>query len=202
MMATAGADNINLLAKALHEKREAVRCVVNHALHAIMGPNGNVVCMFSRGGTVYEMEWFGMDSRFSLPRSCDPNGDWTRVLSAGLGTTFDVDLYRTGYPHTKFSTNDLRDLRRGERIFNTFRSYGLSPAWTGTREENFTITAVDDTGAKLAVAMALHDRLGSNSPFSRVSSLAQNPWLLHATFRITKSGFGRWSRCWCASWPS
>ena len=166
-MAAAGAFNLNGLSKALLEKKEVVRRVVNHALHEIMGPTRNVGCTFSHSGNVYEIEWLP----FAI-FSSDLDVKWTRVLSEGLGTTFDVDWYRKEYPHTDLTTNDLRVLRLGEPIFNIFRSHGLFPEWTGTKEETFTITAVDDAGAKLAVAMALHDRLGSNSPLSLVSSLA------------------------------
>jgi len=119
-----------------------------------------VVFTISRDGVVY----FGGSASsvsFATP------DDWMGVIFEGLGTTFNV-----GWDHTKYPTDDLRALRLGEPIFNVMRSRGLNPDWDGTRLGAFTITAVDETGAKLALAMALHPRLGSESPLSLVSSLA------------------------------
>ncbi|KAJ1477900.1 hypothetical protein T484DRAFT_1749844 [Baffinella frigidus] len=115
-----------------------------------------IVCTISRDGIAY---MGGCDStRLATTDGGATANDWERVLSEGLGTKFNID-----WEHAKHSVGDARVLRLGEPIFNVMRSRGLNPEWNGVRVGDFTITAVDEKGAKLALAMALHSRLGSDS---------------------------------------
>ena len=90
-----------------------------------------------------------------------------RLLPEGLGTEFSV-----AWDHPGYSREDLRVLRRGEPIFDVMRSHNLNPEWDGTMAGEFTITSVDEEGAKLA----LHPRLDFDSPLSLVK--AAWPWSL------------------------
>ncbi|KAJ1495876.1 hypothetical protein T484DRAFT_1760786 [Baffinella frigidus] len=158
-MAAAGADKLS--DAKLQEKKGKVHRMVSEALGALSVVIAfdilelqekievDVVFTLSRNSVVY----FGGSASsvsFATP------DDWMSVLSNGLGTTFTID-----WDHTRYSTYDLRVLRLGERIFDVMRSRGLNPEWDGTRAGDFTITAVDEAGAKLALAMALHPRLGT-----------------------------------------
>jgi hypothetical protein len=92
--------------------------------------------------------------------------DWNRVMSEGLATTFTVE-----WSIPKHLEDNLRVLHHGEPLFYNLRGAGLFPDWNGKSEGKFTITAVDKLGVRLAMAMALHPRLGANSRVSLVSSL-------------------------------
>ena len=96
---------------------------------------------------------------------------WKRLVSEELGTKFSV-----AWHHPRYSPEDLRVLRLGEPVFDAMRSRNLNPEWDGTMAGDFTITFVDEEGAKLALAMALHPRLGFDSPLSLVK--AAWPWSL------------------------
>ena len=149
--------------QALQEKRESVQRMVDEALADITlhEMTSQVVCTISRDLVGY-MGHCGWNSI----RATD--NDWNRVLSEGLGTKFTFD-----WDHTKYFREDLRVLRLGEPIFEVMRARGLNPEWDGTAKGHFTITAVDTVGAKLALAMALHPRLGADSPLSLVSPMVQ-----------------------------
>ena len=154
-MAAAGANNAVL--QGLHEKKSMVQSMVDKALHDLKIEE--VACTFSREGVVCLGE-------IASNRSSATAEDWNRALAEGLGTKLYVEWYRDTY-----CWGDLRLLRLGEPIFEVMRSRGLNPEWDGTRAGGFTITAVDEEGAKLAMAMALHSRLGSDSLLSLVISL-------------------------------
>lgn len=163
-MAAAGAGRpTDAELRALQEKREVVQRVVSEALDDLKTHEmtSQVVCTISR----FLVGYMG-DSPWNSIRATD--NDWNCALSEGLGTKFTFD-----WDHTKYFREDMRVLRLGEPIFEVMRLRGLSPEWDGTPEGNFTITAVDTVGAKLALAMALHPRLGSDSPLSLVNSLSQ-----------------------------
>ena len=154
-MAAAGADNAEL--QGLLEKKRTVQCMVVGALNDL--DIEDVACTFSREGVVC----LGDISSNRSPATAE---DWNRALAEGFGTKLYVEWYRDTY-----SWGDLRLLRLGEPIFEVMRSRGLNPEWDGTRAGDFTITAVDEAGAKLAMAMALHSRLGSDSLLSLVIAL-------------------------------
>jgi len=122
-------------------------------------------CAFSRDGVVFLDVHYRAKPLAVLEdwEECDES--WNRVVSEGLGTKFEV----TWWGHRQIC--DLRILRRGETIFQCMQSEGLSPAWNGTPTGKFTITVVDKEGAQMALAMALHPRLGASSRLSLVSSL-------------------------------
>jgi hypothetical protein len=159
-MAAAGVgDRADGNLQRLQSKKETVKRMVNAAL-SDLGIKA-IVCTISHDGVAYlggEPGWRGLEATAA---------DWKHVLSQGLGTTFTVD-----WDSTNYFDGDLLILRLGEPIFDFMRSRGLNPEWGGAIAGNFTITAVDEAGAKLAVAMALHSRLGTDSPLSRVSSVA------------------------------
>ena len=136
-----------------------MECMVDTAMHDFVtqGKNEDVACVLSRYGVGY----MGVCERSSLGATDD---DWNRLLSEGLGTTFNV-LWHT----TNYSRGRVQVLRLGEQIFEVMRTRGLNPEWDGTSAGDFTITVVDKAGAKLALAMALHSRLGADSPFSLVA---------------------------------
>ena len=120
-------------------------------------------CAFSRDGVVF------LDVRYRAKdwKECDEG--WDRAVSEGLGTKFEVTWWDHRYPGNILY--DVRTLRRGETIFHCMQSEGLSPDWNGTPKGTFAITVVDKEGAQLALAMALHPRLGACSRLSLVSSL-------------------------------
>jgi len=154
----------------LQGKRDAVQRMVHEALDhlAIQGKTGEVEITLSRYGVKYitlsryGVKYVGGRHANHLGATTD---HWYQVLSEGLGTKFYID-----WDHAKYSGDDLWVLRLGEPIFEVMMSRGLHPEWDGTPEGNFTITAVDTAGAKLALAMALHSRLGAGSPLSLVAS--------------------------------
>ena len=88
------------------------------------------------------------------------------MLSEGLAAKFNID-----WSDPKDAPDDPRVLRRREAIFHIMESEGLNPDWNGTPEGHFTITVVDKDATKLALAMALHPRLGATSRISLVSFL-------------------------------
>jgi len=173
VMAAAGADKFT--DASLQRKKEMVRRVVSDALGDIvfdvLGDLSIVVAVktqgfqitLSRDGVAY----MGVCDSMRLGAT---TADWNRLLSEGLGTKFNVDWRRT-----KYSRGGLRVLRLGEPIYEVMRARGLNPEWDGTEQGDFTITVVDDAGAKLAVAMALHSRLGADSPLFLVA-----PWFCTA----------------------
>jgi len=122
-------------------------------------PSDGVEITLSRDGVSY----MGVCHSNRVGATAD---DWNRVLSEGLGTTFTVN-----WGHTRYSAEELHFFILGEPIFDVMRSQGFNPEWDGTQEGDFTIKVVDGAGAKLAVAMALHSRLGADSPLSLVRSL-------------------------------
>jgi len=174
-MAAAGADTLmDAELQALQEKKQTVRSigqkVISHL--EIERQIFGVEITLSRDKIVYVGSLF-------FTNVCASDNDWNRVLSEGLGTAFTVDWW-----HPAYVWADLRELEQGigisnsdpivlgEAIFSVMRTRGLFPAWNGTREGEMTVTVVDEAGAKLALAMALHPRLGSGSSLSHVSSLA------------------------------
>jgi len=162
IMAAAGAYRpANATLQDPQGKRKVVHRLVSEALGdlLIQGETRGVEITLSR----YSIIYMGVCDSSLLEAADD---DWDRVISEGLGTKFNVGWYRN-----KYSMGDLRVLRLGEPIYEVMRARDLNPEWDGTRAGDFTITAVDNVGAKLAVAMALHPRLGSDSPLSLVSSL-------------------------------
>jgi hypothetical protein len=162
-MAAAGGDNHARL-QDLKRRRNEVETVVNRCMYNPEIANvGEVVeYAFSRDGITF----MGGIEAFEgvVVRATDD--DWNRVLSEGLATTFTVEWSIPKYPK-----DDLRVLHHGESLFYNLRGAGLFPDWNGKSEGEFTITAVDKTGVRLALAMALHPRLGANSRVSLVSSL-------------------------------
>jgi hypothetical protein len=93
--------------------------------------------------------------------------DWDSILET-IGAKFTVDWSRE---NNRYSRQDLRMLRLGDQIFKSLHSRGFNPEWNGERVGDMTITAVDEAGVNLAMAMALHPRLGADSRLSLVSSL-------------------------------
>ena len=158
---------------ALQLKRETVQRMVDAALFNLQikvpsKPRKKILCELSRDGVAYlggEPGWRGVEAT---------DDDWTRLLSEGLGATFSLE-----WTHANLSWEDLLMLRLGEPIFDHMREWGLNPKWDGTEGGDFTITAVDGAGVKLAVAMALHPRVGTDSPLSLVSSLHTILWQWH-----------------------
>ena len=145
-MAAAGGD-ANL--PELQAKREAVQRMIDDAAH--------------------ELETQKLAYKVSLCGKTGENSDdWNHALSEGLGVKFKVDWL----PDHFSKRVALRQLRKGEPIFDIMKSQNLNPEWNGTMGGGFTITAVDMVGVKLALCMAMHSRLGSDSPLSLVSSLA------------------------------
>jgi len=148
---------------ALEEKRQVVERFLGGAMEFVSHELAThdlseFDCTCSRDGIMFmDLEGF--------PTATDD--DWNRALSEGLGTKFTVE-----WSDPKYSAVGVRMLRRGEAIFEAMKCEGLDPEWNGTSEGGFTITAVDRVGARLALAMALHPRLGANSQLSLVSSLA------------------------------
>ncbi|KAJ1496367.1 hypothetical protein T484DRAFT_1740368 [Baffinella frigidus] len=111
-------------------------------------------------------------------------GGWDSWNSAleGISAKFTVDWTR----ENKYSRQDLRVLRLGESIFSILKSRGLNPEWNGERVGDMTITAVDEAGVNLALAMALHPRLGAESRLSLVSSLhPTSPLSCSASLRLS-----------------
>ena len=157
-MAAAGS---NATLQGLQGKKQVVHRLVSEALGdlLIQEETRGVEITLSR----YSIIYMGVCDSNLLEAAAD---DWNRVLSEGIGTKFNVGWYRN-----KYSMGDLRVLRLGEPIFEVMRARGLNPQWDGTRAGEFTVTAVDDIGAKLAVAMALQPRLGCDSPLFLVSAL-------------------------------
>ncbi|KAJ1495875.1 hypothetical protein T484DRAFT_1875018 [Baffinella frigidus] len=156
-MAAAGAERTtDADMQGLKDKKAVVRRVVSEALCdlLIQGQTQHVKITLSRHYKIF----MGVCDSNLLDATAD---DWQNILCEGLGTKFHVDWYRT-----KYSRGDLRVLRLGEPIFDVMMSHCLNPDWDGTRAGDFTITVVDEAGAKLALAMALHPRLGSESPLS------------------------------------
>ena len=159
--------------KTLQGKRDAVQRMVDEALDdlAIQGKTGEVEITLSRHGvdhitlSRYRIIFMGRCHANRLGATAD---HWNRVLSEGLGTKFYIDWDHTD-KHSREAPASL--LRLGEPIFEVMMSRGLHPEWDGTPDGKFTITAVDTAGAKLALAMALHSRLGAGSPLSLVA-----PW--------------------------
>ncbi|KAJ1465536.1 hypothetical protein T484DRAFT_1757337 [Baffinella frigidus] len=162
-MAAAGGQSPNAELKDLQEKRDGVETVINRCMYEPeISKVGEVVeYAFTRDGITF---MGGIESLEGIEPATD--NDWDRVLSEGLGTKFQVQWSLPNY-----LKEDLRVLRHGETIFYDLRGAGLSPDWDGTTEGDFTITVVDKLGARLALAMALHPRLGANSRMSLVSSL-------------------------------
>ena len=157
MMAAAGADK--LTDAGLQRKKEMVHRMVFDAVWNNVFYDFHIT--LSRDGVAY----MGVCDSTHLGAT---TADWNRLLSEGLGTTFNVDWCRNQY----IPGQDQRVLRPGEPIFEVMRARILNPEWDGTRAGYFTITVVDVAGAKLAVAMSLHSRLGANSPLFLVA-----PWL-------------------------
>ena len=149
-MAAAGADRPKL--QALQEKRVTVYFGVKEALD---DPRiEELVFTFARDGVVF----LGGKANV-LFEGTENTDDWNRVLSQGFGTKLIVN----------WDHSNLRLLRLGEPIFDVMKSKNHHPEWDGTEEGDFTITVVDEAGAKLAFAMALHPRLGVKSPLSLVA---------------------------------
>ena len=166
-MARVGADSpTDAGMQYLDDKREAVQRKVDDALRYLeledkTSDASEVVCFFflhgnSNDGT-HEL-WGNSDAT---------DDDWNHVLSQGLGARFEVAWYVP-----KYSLGDMRVLRLGEPVYNAMKLYDLHPDWNGSQCGGMSITVVDDEGAKLAVAMALHTRLGANSLLALVSSQA------------------------------
>jgi len=157
-MAAAGTD-AKLM--ALMEKAEGVR----HDL-AVHTKTVKIGCCFTRDDTPFGFRepyvQIISTSAYSHP------GDWGSTLEENY-VRFTVDWSR-GSP-SKYSRHDLRSLRLGEELFKILRSRGFNPEWDGERVGEMTVTVVDEAGVKLAMAMALHHRLGSESRLSLVSSL-------------------------------
>ena len=150
----------------LQHKREAVRRMVYGALGPLVVFDIQVEYAFSRDSIVF----MGQETLFyNRPKAT--TADWIWVLSEGLGVRCKVDWWYKHLDDEDLRT-PLRVLRLGETIFCGMQSVGLNPEWNGTMEGDFMITAVDDVGAKLALATALNLRLGCDSLLSRVSSLA------------------------------
>jgi hypothetical protein len=163
--------------------------MVDTAMHDLVSQEKTkeVACTFSRYGVAY----MGVCEQGSVGAT---ENTWNRVLSEGLGTTLNVNWYTT-----KYSWGYLRVLRLGEPIFEVMRARGLNPEWDGTSAADFTITVVDEAGAKLALAMALHSRLGADSPFSlvapRLSNLSIQAQLIRIFFSSPLVLRWAWGRC-------
>ena len=151
--------------KALEMKRQIVECKIKEALGDL--DDDELVVTVSRFGASLNYSGDAPCKSF-LVNSLDTTDDWIPALSEGIFTSFNVDWYHTRYG----SYDDIRVLRIGEPIFNFMRARNLHPEWDGTMAGEFSITTVDEEGAKLALAMALHSRLGSSSPLALVSSVA------------------------------
>jgi len=177
MAAAAGADEpSDVKLQGLQEKLEALAWKVNQGMRDLAdNPKmKNVRADFSRDD-IHDAAYLSIDKDGGLfgreitgpGRDIIPSRQyWTHVMSEGLGAMFNV-----GWSRPSHEDDDPRVLRLGEPIFNILRSRGLNPDWDGKRVGEMTITAVDEEPAKLALAMALHPRLGSDSPLSVVSSL-------------------------------
>ena len=155
-------------------KREAVQHMLDAALVDLtdQGKTGKVKCAFSRGGVAYvggERTGDAVFVGFTRLGAATVD-DWNRILSEGLGTTFSVNWMHEN--REKYDEDHMRVHRLGEPIFDLMASRGLNPEWDGTPEGDFTVTVVDEGAAKLALAMALHPRLGFDSALSLVSSPA------------------------------
>jgi len=179
-------------------KREIVNAVITKAFDRVLNEfyefsDFELTCW--RDGLVFEG---------NVPQTASDD-DWNRALSEGLAVKFSID-----WSYRRYAPHDSRVLRQGETIFDIMKSEGLSPDWNGTPEGDFTITVVDTDATKLALAMALHPRLGSNSRISLVSSL--RPASMH--FRCLSDvlslllwpacgspnfGCGRLKLLWCAA---
>ena len=166
----------------------------------------NFSCLFSRDGIVFlhvhgprEVNNWGDDPQSIEWEKCDEH--WDRLLSKGLAVEFKLD-----WCDSRYANDDPRALRRGEEIFHCMQSAGLNPAWNGDVGD-FTITALDKDGARLALAMALKPRLGSNSRLSLVSSLALSLARIYSELcslvivETPEFGCGRLNRVWCGSSP-
>jgi len=147
--------------QALQEKREAVQCKLAKSCDdlQLQSMGGIVWCNVCREGVIYQRLYGVFDD--GLEATAD---EWDRALSAGLGAKFIVSWY-----HNMYSASVVRMLRLGESIFEVMRSNGLNPKWDSAAWGSFTITAVDEPGAKLALAMAMHPRLGADSPLYLVA---------------------------------
>jgi len=145
--------------QGLEGKRETVNAVITKAMDHVLNEfheHSDFELTCSRDGLVF-------DGNVTQTATDD---DWNRVLSEGLDVKFNIDWsYRK---HTLFHA---RVLRQGETIFYIMKSEGLNPEWDGTMEGDCTITVVDTDATNLALAMALHPRLGASSRISLVSSL-------------------------------
>ena len=150
---------MDTMVQAMQDKKVVVRSMVDKAMYdlEVQGKTAGVEITLSHEGVAY----MGICDSNLLGATTD---DWNRVLSEGLGTTFTVN-----WRLIRYSRDDLLVIRLGEPIFDVMRSRGLNPEWDGTPGGDLTITAVDEAGSKLALAMALHSRLGSDSPLSLVS---------------------------------
>ena len=162
-MAAASGDNHARL-QDLQRRRDEVVTVVNHCMYnPVISKVGEVVeYAFSRDGITF----MGGIEAFKGVAVLATDDDWNRVLSEGLATTFTVE-----WSIPKHLEDNLRVLHHGEPLFYNLRGAGLFPDWNGRSEQDFTITAVDTIGVRLALAMALHPRLGADSRVSLVRSL-------------------------------
>ena len=165
-MAAVGENVTDAHLNALQGKREVIERVVDEALKDL-GPAvfpAEVVFTFCHAGVAYMGHKNGNCHSHILEATDD---NWDSALSEGLGKKFTLD-----WVHPKYTGEDFRVHRLGEPIFEAMMRHGLNPEWDGTLEGEFSITAVDMVGAKLALAMSLHPRLGCDSPLSLVSYVA------------------------------
>jgi len=161
-MAAAGAREPRIAElQALQGKKEAVQYKLSKSCDdlKLQSMGGIVWCNVWSEGVIYQRLYGIFDD--SLGPTSE---DWDRVLSEGLGTKFIVSWY-----HNRYSSSVSQMLRFGNLIFEVMRSNGLNPRCDCEAWGSFTITAVDEAGAKLALAMALHPRLGADSPLSLVA---------------------------------
>ena len=180
MASTCAVNSSDANLQALQRKREVLEGVLGKAFYRVdkelpHKQYRGFRCWCSRDG----IEFMGIraDVYWGYCSSKGTVQFWNRVLSEGLGAQFEIGWYNGWYDSesnhwVEFSTEDVRLLRRGESIFSTMKSEGLNPDWNGSMSGKFTITVVDKKGAKLALAMALHPRLGASSRLSVVSSLS------------------------------
>ncbi|KAJ1478816.1 hypothetical protein T484DRAFT_1816483 [Baffinella frigidus] len=146
----------------LEQRMKDVKRMVYDALDEVNAEESSIACTCSRDGIVFICEPY-----WKYEGVVATDTDWRDLLSDGLAVSFKVE-----WSDPRYDDGDLRVLRRGEAIFAAMKSQALNPDWDGTPAGDFTITAVDKAGAKLALAMALHPRLGAKSRMSLVSSPA------------------------------
>ena len=163
-------NNANL--QGLQEKREFVEGVIDKVMDNFLDSMDNHD--LSRFGCAFLVLPDGVCIWGYHGSNATPDV-WNRLLSEGLGVHFKIV-----WVDQKYSDMDIRFVQRGENLFNAMRTAGLNPDWDPNLDNDddrgeFTVTVVDEVGAKLAVAMALHPRLGSNSRISLVCSLALIP---------------------------